>query len=235
MTRAPEPLGALQNSFVLSVLPPRAQEDLAALAREERYQPGTLVARQGEIPDRLWFVAEGSVQLGLYAPDGRVSLLSPIAAGGWATWIACFSPSPWPHDIWTESGARLLAFPAEAVRRAAQAYPVVYPRVIARMGERTRELIGWSLAASLLDPEARLAYLLAHNCRQISQAPDGPIELSLTQERIGQMGLGTRQRVGRLLVALEKRGLVRVRYGGVQVVCLDALERFAGRAGLEGP
>jgi CRP-like cAMP-binding protein len=227
MSRVVEPLAAIRNSFVLSALPTEVQAELAALAREEIYQPGSLLARAGELPDRLWYVSHGAVEIGLYSREGRSVLLSPIVAGGWATWLACFSPAPLPHDLWTGPETRLLAFPSDVLRRMAAAHPAIYPRLIERIGDRVRELIGWSFSSTLVDPERRLAYLLVHNCREMRRPSDGPYILNLSHERIGQMGIGTRQRVARLLTALESRGLVSTRYGQVEVPSLSQLDAFA--------
>jgi len=230
MTRSPDPLAAVRGAFVFSVLPPEAQAGLAGLAREEVYPEESLLVRLGDTPDRLWFVCEGGVQLGLYRRDGRAMLLSPIVAGGWATWIACFNPGPLPHDLWTLPSTRLLAFPAEAVRHLAATHPAVYPRVIERIGDRVRDLVRWSFAGGLAEPERRLAVLLAQICREHRPGHDGPHEISLTLERIGRMGIGSRQLVARSLALLAAEGLVERRYGRVRVRSVRALDDYASAA-----
>ena len=218
-------LDILAASPVFGDLPQEALSALAALCTEERYVAPTLLAGRGDRPDRLWHVMEGSVEIGLYSESGRAARLTPTLPGGWATWLACFQEAPLPHDLWTGQNTRLAAFPADAVRTLAVRFPQVYPRVIQRIGERMRDLIGWSLAASLSDPEQRLAYLLTVMARQAGG--DGPIELVLTQDRIAAAGMGTRQRVARLLRALSDRGLIEQKYGRVRILSAPRLEAFA--------
>lgn len=225
----PLPLDAfslLRAAPVFAAAPDAALTDLAALGREARFPARTLLAARGQQPDRIWCVLEGAVELGFYSEDGRPALLGPIAPGGWATWLGCFHDAPLPHDLWTGPATRLMAFPTTAVRALAQAHPQVYPAVMAHVGQRLRELISWSLAASLVHPERRLALLLAIACR--SGVADGPHRLGLTQDRIAASGFGARQRVARLLAGLVRRGLIETVYGGVIVPSRAALEAFAG-------
>jgi len=221
-----EALTVLRASAVFAGAAPADLAHLAGLARQELYPVRALLVARGARPDRLWCVLEGAVELGLYAEDGRPALLGPILPGGWATWLGCFHPAPMPHDLWTVPATRLLAFPAAAVRDLAAANPGVQGRVIERIGERMRELIGWTLAAGLSDPERRLAYLLAVISRGLPGPAGGPAELSLTHDRLAAMGLGSRQRVARLLTRLAARGLVELRYGRVLVRSRKRLEAF---------
>ena len=220
-------LEALTRSAVFAGLPPAELAALGALAAEARFDRPTLLAARGERPASLWPVLSGAVEIGLYSESGRTAQLAPILSGGWATWLACFQDQPLPHDLWTGPDTRLLAFPAAEVRALAARRPEVYPRLINRIGERMRDLIGWALAASLSDPERRLAYLLAVTARGLADGGDGPVTLRLTQDRIAAMGLGTRQRVARLLRALAARGLIFRGYGALEVPSLHRLEAFA--------
>lgn len=224
-------LEALTASPVFADVPLPDLTALAAIAVEEHYAPSSLLAAQGERARYLWRVVEGSVEIGLFSAAGRTAQLAPILPGGWATWLACFDDAPLPHDLWTSGGTRLIAFPAKAVRDLAERRPQVYPVLIHRIGERMRDLIGWALAASLSDPERRLAYLLAVTARAPADGRDGPIELALTQERIAAIGLGTRQRVARLVRGLSDRGLVRQGYGVLTIPSLRRLENFAMLSG----
>ncbi|MBI1407643.1 MAG: helix-turn-helix domain-containing protein [Caulobacter sp.] len=227
MTSLCDPLECLKATEVFAAAPDAALAGLAGLAREEHYTDRSLLTARGATPDRLWHVLEGSVELGLYSEAGRPALLAPIMAGGWATWLGCFHRAPLPHDLWTGPNTRLLAFPAAAVRRLGQDCPAILPAVINRIGERMRDLIGWSLAASLSDPERRLANLLAVSARGVSASGDGSVELALTQDRLAAMGFGTRQRVARLIRALTDRGLVEGRYGRIRICSPEALDAFA--------
>jgi len=224
MTAATAPLTVLAASPVFAALPPAAAAELAGLAREETFARPTLLAARDSRPDRLWHVLEGGVEVGLYSAGGRPAVLGPILPGGWATWLSCFHDAPLPHDLWTGPDTRLLAFPVATVRRLARANPQVYPPLITLVGDRMRDLIGWSLAAGLSSPERRMAWLLSSLCRPLSG--DGPHRLRLTQDHLAATGFGTRQRTARLLAVLEQKGLVDCAYGAVIVTSRARLEAF---------
>ena len=61
----------------------------------------------------------------------------------------------------------------------------------------------------------------------LARDADGPVDLALTQDRLAAMGLGTRQRVARLLRALAGRGLVEPGYGMLRIPSVPRLEAFA--------
>lgn len=220
-----DPLAVLAASPVFAALPPAAAAELAGLAREAVFDRPTLLAARDSRPGSLWHVLEGGVEVGLFSAGGRPAVLGPILPGGWATWLSCFHDSPLPHDLWTGPDTRLLAFPVATVRRLAQENPQVYPPLITLVGDRMRDLIGWSLAAGLSSPQRRLAWLLASLCRPL--AGDGPHRLRLTQEHLAATGFGTRQRVARLLALLEQDGLTDSGYGEIVVPSRARLEAFA--------
>jgi CRP/FNR family cyclic AMP-dependent transcriptional regulator len=220
-----DPLTVLAASPVFAALPAAAAAELATLAREEVYDRPTLLAARDTRPGSLWHVLAGGVEVGLFSAGGRPAVLGPILPGGWATWLSCFHDAPLPHDLWTGPETRLLAFPAATVRRLALENPQVYPPLIALVGDRMRDLIGWSLAAGLASPERRMAWLLSSLCRPLPG--DGPHRLRLTQDHLAATGFGTRQRAARLLAALQQRGLVEHVYGAVAVPSRARLEAFA--------
>lgn len=222
-----DPLAILSAEPVFSVLAPDVARNLASLARVEVYPAASLLAERGSRPDLLWYIAEGSVELGLFSQGGRSAILGPILPGGWATWLACFHQAPLPHDLWTGPDTRLVAFPAAEVRRAAEDNGRVYAAVVARIGDRMRSLIGWHLASGLGSPERRLAWLLASLAQSASRQTDGTVDLRLSHEHLAATGFGSRQRVARLLGRLEAEGLIQRGYGTVRIPDWKALETYA--------
>jgi CRP-like cAMP-binding protein len=112
------------------------------------------------------------------------------------------------------------------VRSEVTRYPDALLKVIEHISEVNRFLIGWALGATLQSPERRLAYMLAVLSRRTSRIA-GSRQASITQEQIGGLGFGSRQRVARLLQSLEQRGLVETSYGSVFVPSWEGLNAFA--------
>lgn len=214
-----------RSSAVFEKLPTDAVRELFAKGRIERYATRSLLVAQGIVPDHFRYVLEGHNDLTLSTPGGRYTTL-PITSGQWATWLGCFSDRPLQHEMWSCKGAVHFALPRQAVRAAVDVSPEALLAVIEHIGETTRFLVAWTLGATLLAPEKRLAFLLLAAIGRETLSSAGEHEASLTQEQIGHLGFGSRQRVGRLLQALEAEGLVETRYGAILVPSRERLNAY---------
>ncbi len=228
-----DPLQVLRSCTVFAGLDETSLRGLAVLARRETHAQRTLLVANRSTPRHLRYVVRGRVDLTLISDDGRAASL-PAGPGKWATWLGCFHPAPIEHEMWSAPGSEYLAFPAAAVRKAVESDPLALMAVIRLIGDTTRLLIGWALASTLFTPEKRVAYaLLAIVGSQ--RANEAAAPMRITQEQIGQMGLGTRQRVSRILKALADKGLVELSYGSVSVASVERLAAFIfGTAGRDG-
>jgi CRP/FNR family cyclic AMP-dependent transcriptional regulator len=56
--------------------------------------------------------------------------------------------------------------------------------------------------------------------------PGADMLLQISQEEIGYLSGASRQRANQALQVLEKEGLLKVDYGGIQILDLDGLRRF---------
>ncbi len=129
-------------------------------------------------------------------------------------------------DMWSSRSACYLALPRRKVRAAVSQHPQALLHVIEYVGSIQRALIEWMLNVSLQPPQQRLAYLLLMSAQGSWTRPEPGGSAPITQEQIGNLGLGSRQRVGRLLRDLEKLALVEVRYGAVFVPSWQRLHAY---------
>jgi CRP-like cAMP-binding protein len=219
-------LTVLKRSDVFGLLTVDVLANLAGLAKTEHYAHRSLIVPQGRPPEYLRFIVSGSVDLTLSSQDGGVASL-PITAGRWATWAGAFSRAPLPHEMWSSKAAQFIAFPSQAVREAVAAHPEALLRVIDRMGETMRFLIAWTLSTTLFTPEKRLAYLL-FQAVMFSDPSGTANSTTITQQQLAQLGLGTRQRVARLLRVLEKQELIKIDYRSVVIPSRERLRQFSG-------
>ena len=226
--RGPEAdfLVILRNSKVFRSIPEADQRALAARGRLERFEERTLLAELGHPPTHIRYVVSGSVDLIRTTHDGRIASL-PIFRGHWAIWLGCFTRAPLDYEMWSSAGAVYVSFPADAVRQAVSKHSEALLGVIELVGVTTRFLITWTLLSAVLSPERRLATFLLLATEMASSPALDVNRLRLSQEQFSQLGLGSRQRVGRMLRDLAGRGLVEMRYGEVVICSREALRRFA--------
>lgn len=221
-----DPLAILESSDTFSLLPTQALRDLASLARVERYQTRSLLVGQGRKPEHIRYIVEGYIDLLLTTPDGRSTAL-PLFAGSWATWLGCISEKPLPHEMWSSKSAVFVAFPRQQARDAIVSHQAALLSALEHIGDSNRYLMAWALGVNLHAPEKRLAYLLAVLARALDAAATHGGEMPITHEQIGQLGFGSRQRVGRLLAAIERRGLIETGYGEIIIPSWQRLIAFS--------
>lgn len=219
-------LAILESNAVFAALPKDVVARLAALAKIERFEQRSLLVSKGQSPEHIRYVLEGSVDLTMTTPHGKATSL-PAFPGTWATWLSCMSEQPMQWDMWNSRSAAFLALPRRQVRAAICDCPMALLQVIEYMGAVQRALMAWALNVSLQSPQKRLAYFLLMTSQGGWLRPQlGGGSTPYTQEQLGNLGLGSRQRVGRLLRELEELDLVEVKYGGVSVSSWEKLKAY---------
>ena len=134
--------------------------------------------------------------------------------------------APLPHDLWSSPSSLFVAFPKTLVRAAVNSNPDALIDAVDIIGRSLRALMGWHFAVTLASDEQRLAQLLVHLGERNCEAHADRSTAAITHEQIAQLGLGSRQRVARLLKELERRGLIEKRYGSVSIRSLSRLREF---------
>ena len=138
------------------------------------------------------------------------------------------SEDPLPHNLVADAGTRCLVFPKRAVLAVAEANPVIYRRVIDEMTRTMRGLMTLILTTGAETDERSLARAVLAACRAFGEGRKGELTLDMTQEQIGRLGFGSRQRVAALLGKLAEAGVVRSRYGKLVVPDMVRLEAWLG-------
>ena len=94
-----------------------------------------------------------------------------------------------------------------------------------QLNERLGQFIGMVEFDRMLDVDTRVARCLAalYNTHLY---PGTDMLLQISQEEIGYLSGASRQRANQALQVLEKAGLLKVDYGGIQILDLDGLRRF---------
>lgn len=221
-------LRLLRETYVFRDVPEDALQRLAHFSREERFERETVICAAGERLDLLRCITAGSIRPTRISKDGVAVSTPPMMRGAWATWPGVFCDPPVPHDLVADAGTQCVAFPAEAVRDLAIAHPEIYRRVIEEIGAMLRGLMTLVMTTGADDEEQALARAVLAGCRAASPLSDGPVTIEMTQEQVGRIGFGSRQRVARLLRSLEKAGVLTARYGQIVVPSQKRLEAYLG-------
>lgn len=217
-------LAALAACALFASLPDAAVRALAGLASKRRYDTGEALFRFGDASDTVFVLCSGRVQATIRSTDGRDLVLHVSGPGEAPGYLDLIDDTPRSVDAVAHDDVEVLVLPARAVRRALLEHPAALMRLSAELAAIVRGLSETAADLVFLDLPARLAKLLLAR-----PAPEGRVELGLTQSELAaQLGVA-RQSLNRALGELQRRGLVRVVGSGTTVELLDrmALRRLA--------
>lgn len=200
---------------------PLTERDLTALAsylQPREFERGSPVFRAGERPDGVWIVRSGMIELSVGAGTRKivVQLLYPGSVDGD---IQLILGMPLPYSGRALESARCLFLESESFEALLKDHPAVARRWLS------------SVAARVSGSQARIMGLLGRSLVQQTA------QLLLDEQRGGRVPLPQRtlaamlgvQRpsLNKVLKDLEKRGLIGLGYGRIEIIGEGGLERLA--------
>lgn len=203
-------------------LAPLAEEDVALLARElgERSHPaGATLFRMGQVPACVLIVRQGAIELSRTL-RGRHVVLQILRPGDVAGDIPLFVRMLEPYDARALEDSVVLSIDSIALFGLLERHPRLARRWLVSMAERSADIqmrLVDLLAGGL---EAQIASVLIH------QAEHGVVRLS--QAILADLVGARRTSVNRVLKRLEADGVVRLRYGQVDILDANALFAHSG-------
>jgi CRP/FNR family cyclic AMP-dependent transcriptional regulator len=202
--------------------------ELARVRQEvvERTVPqGGYVCRRGE-PVAYWIgVIDGLVKLSIVSPEGKAATLTGVPSGGWFGEGSLLKTEPRRYDAVALRETRVALMPRATFSRLLDSSIGFNRFLLNQLNERLAQFIAMLEYERLLEPDARVARSLSWLFNPFLY-PGGHTKLQVSQEELGYLTGMSRQRVNQALGALEKAGLLRLEYGGVTVLDVDALQRY---------
>jgi CRP-like cAMP-binding protein len=200
---------------------PLTEDDLSALASyltDRRFDRGSVLYQAGVVPEGVWIIREGTVELSVGYGPGRqvVQLLRPGDVDGDVQWLL---QMPFPYTARASSDARVLFIDVSSFERLLQEHPRVARRWLS------------SVAGRLVRAHARILGLLGKSlpgqvARLLTdEAVDGRIKLP--QRTLAAMLGVHRPSLNKVLKDLERGGLLRLAYSEIEIVHADELSRLA--------
>jgi CRP-like cAMP-binding protein len=202
-----------------------------ARAREgtiERFVPSAgFVCRKGE-PVEHWFgINDGLAKMSSDWASGKTASYTGIAAGGWFGEGSMLKAEPRRYDVIALRDTRVACVKHETFHWLLDNSIPFNRFVINQINERLGLFIGLLESERLADIDARVARAIAALFHPVLQ-PGMESRIAISQGEIGYLAGVSRQRVNRTLRTLEEGGFLIAEYGGIRVLDLDGLRRFAG-------
>lgn len=212
------PLERMAVSDVLRGVEPftaaRAEEieRLAKAAVRLRKAASTVLVAEGHIPDGLYVVLRGRVNLVRMGDGGRDLILSTLGPGDVLGESCAFDRSGMSTSVVAATPVELLRLPAEIMSAHVRREPETMIRLVRLLSDKLRDIENVASSLALHDVEERLRRTLVRLVRRQGRrapASSGWILAPVpTQSELARMVGSCRETVSRTLSAMARNGLV---------------------------
>lgn len=204
----------------------REELEAASAGTVERgYAGNEHVFMRGDLFDYWAGIATGLARMSIVSRNGKATTFTGMTAGAWFGEGSVLKNEPRRYDVVALRDSRL-ALMDRATFMWLFENSVGFNRfLVTQLNERLGQFIGLLESGRTLDATARLARSIAGLFNPILY-PNTTPHLEITQEEIGALSGLSRQNANQCLKTLEREGLLRLDYGGVTVLDLDALRGY---------
>ena len=185
-------------------------------------RPGDLLCRIGR-PVTYWFgLIEGLLKMSTDSPEGGTITFTGVAPGGWFGEGTALKREPYRYNIQALRASTVAGLPVDTFHWLLD-HSIAFNRfVMNQLNERLAQFIAAREIDRLTNPDVRVARSLAALFNPVLYPRVGDT-LRITQQELAYLVGLSRQRVNEALTHLEEQGAIRVEYGGLRVLDLQAL------------
>ncbi len=176
----------------------------------KRYPTRTTIIHEGDIPDTLYYITEGSVSVTLEETDGREIVLAYLNRGDFFGEMGLFQDEP-------ERSARVVAkteceiaeISYDKFHDLAKVDPQLIFSLAAQLSSRLQKTSRKVVDLAFLDVTGRVAHALLELTKEPDAMthPDG-MQIKVTRQEIAKIVGCSREMAGRVLKELETEGLI---------------------------
>lgn len=191
--------------------------------------PGEPVCRSGRAASYWFGVIEGLLRHSEPGDAGRPTGFGGVAPGGWCCEDTVLQRAPYRCDLRALRRSVVAALPLEDFHALLGASLGFNQYLLLQLHERLGQVTTLREMERRSDPDLRVARHLAALSHPRLHPGVGDL-LRITQQELGHLVGLSRQRVNEALGRLETERLIKVAYGGVQVLDAGRLQQFGGAA-----
>lgn len=190
------------------------------------YQAGATVCARGS-PSLHWLGAiEGILKVDTVSIDGRSTTFAGVPAGAWFGEGAVLKGEPRPYAVVAIRDSAVAFLPRATFLWLIDESRPFSRWVIDQLNARLGHYVALIESFRFQDATARVAYCLSELFNP-QLFPGTQPRLALSQDEIARLSGMSRQNANHALHELESAGLVRVRYGAIEVVDLQGLHAYS--------
>ncbi|TFZ03589.1 Crp/Fnr family transcriptional regulator [Ramlibacter humi] len=215
----------------LQLLQPAEYERAASHITVGDAKPGDFVCRVGR-PVTYWFgVIEGLLKMSTDSAQGRTLTFTGVPPGGWFGEGTALKRESYRYNIQPLRNSVVAGLPVDTFHWLLD-HSIGFNRfVMNQLNERLAQFIAAREIDRLNSPDVRVARSLAALFNPVLYPGVGEV-LRITQQELAYLVGLSRQRVNEALAELQAQDAIRVEYGGLRILDLEAL-RSSGAAPVE--
>lgn len=222
----------LTNNSWLSSLPEEITHELASACHIKSLTQGQLLFAKGDEPKGLYCVLKGKMRVSSFTTDGKEALLTWLEPGDWFGEISLFDGLPRTHDSHAQIDSQLLVIPSNEFTLLLAKHPELYKQVVILLCQKLRQsftLLEDTASLSTKGQLARRLILLCNNPTMSTSRASPNEEKALTQITVSQESIASmlnisRQTVNKLLQDLQKKQIIALHYGHIDIIDMAQLE-----------
>ncbi len=224
-TRASDPTAFLATVPLFHGAPARALEVAASVVRSRRFEPDTVLFREGDTGDALYLLAEGLVKLSKVDLGGHEKTLALLQPPEFFGEMALLGHATRSATAVALSHVSTFLLYRDDFQRLLTAYPTVSLNLTTTLANRLRGMDDEAQVLSYKDAPGRVAYVLLRLYRSgVVELDAGGALVRLTHQDLANLAGTSRETVTRALKALEAEGVIVTRPKEVTIVDAEGLE-----------
>ncbi len=206
----------------LKLLEPEEYERAVEQLKVGDANPGDYVCRVGR-PVTYWFgVIEGLLKMSSDNEQGQTMTFTGVPPGGWFGEGTALKRESYRYNIQALRKSVVAGLPVDTFHWLLD-HSIGFNRfVMNQLNERLGQFIAAREIDRMNNPDLRVARNLAALFNPVLFPGVGDV-LRITQQELAYLVGLSRQRVNEALTALEAQGTIRVEYGGLRILDLEAL------------
>ncbi|MBL8914786.1 MAG: Crp/Fnr family transcriptional regulator [Archangium sp.] len=209
-----------------SGLPAAFREALVQAAVLRVVQPEERLFSRGDAPDGLYAVIDGAIRATGVGSDGKEAVLALVEPPQWFGEIAVFDGLARTHDAIAVVESKIVHVPSAALSAMLEANPRWWKELALLVTTKLRLAFVMMEDTALLPLAPRVARRLVLMAEGYGEWADRSKRVvSVRQEVLGAMVSASRQSINQVLKDLEARGLIKIAYGEIEILDLEALKR----------
>lgn len=182
-------------------------------------EKGQALIRQGDEFHALYFLVHGRLEISVTKRDGRRHMVGYVDIGDCVGLVGLIDGKCELNDVYARGESTVIVIPADAVWKLLHTDPHLGLAIAKQLAMRNRFLSDRLAADASATIVARLARLLFS-----LHTTFGSVKIS--QSELADWAGASRQRVNFALQVLQKSGLIRADYAGVEIVDIKAFEKY---------